>query len=114
MSPPKPKKTGLAAEPLLLQRTDQVAEPQTEQFSAPPSQAAPRKNSNHPPLPARKPTKRNGGAYRAVPRTKVTLFIDEDVNAHLDLTARVEGKQRSEVATEILRKHMPRYRIEPE
>ena len=45
-------------------------------------------------------------------RDKVTLHLDRDVNEQLDLAARVEGKERSEVTSEILRKHLPRYRIE--
>lgn len=47
-------------------------------------------------------------------RDRCTLYLDRDVNTQLDLVARIERKQRSEVVTEILRANMPKYRVDRE
>jgi hypothetical protein len=45
-------------------------------------------------------------------RDRCTIYLDPDVNKRLDLVARIERKERSEVVTEILRQHLPSYRID--
>jgi hypothetical protein len=47
-------------------------------------------------------------------RDRCTLYLDRDVNTQLDLVARIERRQRSEVVTEILRDNLPKYRIDRE
>jgi metal-responsive CopG/Arc/MetJ family transcriptional regulator len=47
-------------------------------------------------------------------RDRCTIFIDTDVNEQLDVVARIEQKERSEIVTEILRTHLPKYRVEIE
>jgi hypothetical protein len=47
-------------------------------------------------------------------RDRCTVYLDRDVNMQLDLVARIERKQRSEVVTEILRANMPKYRVDRE
>lgn len=44
-------------------------------------------------------------------RDRCTLYLDEEINQLLNMVARVEQKQRSEVVSELLRKYLPRYRI---
>ncbi|MBI1902936.1 MAG: hypothetical protein HYS13_17705 [Planctomycetia bacterium] len=108
----KPKTTGLG-ESLLLRRTDPPADrPRKpakngqERKEAPPIEPA---GADDP-----APADPLSTVHRAVPRDRTTLYLDQDVNDWLDLAARIERKQRSELASEILRKHLPRYRIEPE
>lgn len=45
-------------------------------------------------------------------RDRCTLYLDRAVNEQLHMAARIEGRERSEVVTDILRKHLPKYRIE--
>jgi hypothetical protein len=47
-------------------------------------------------------------------RDRCTLYLEPEVNRQLELVARIERKQRSEVVTEILQNHLPRYRINRE
>ena len=49
-----------------------------------------------------------------MPRDRCTIYIDHDVNEQLDIVARIERKQRSEVVTQLLRQHLPSYRIDLE
>lgn len=108
------KKTGLGSS-LLLQRTETAEPPQHGDVpDVQTSETAKRLEvSNVPmPRPSRRPaTSRKGKAKRLVLRDKCTLFLDREVNERLDLAARVEGMERSEMATEILRKYLPNYRI---
>lgn len=45
-------------------------------------------------------------------RDRCTLYIAQEVNELLDVAARVEGRDRSEIVTDILREHLPTFRIE--
>ena len=47
-----------------------------------------------------------------MPRDRCTIYIDQDVNEQLETAARMERKQRSELVTELLRQHLPKYRID--
>lgn len=47
-------------------------------------------------------------------RDRCTIYLERTVNDRLDLVARIEGRERSEVVTELLQKHLPKYRIESE
>lgn len=44
-------------------------------------------------------------------RDRCTLYLDPEINQQLDFVAGVERRQRSEVVTELLRAHLPKYRI---
>lgn len=117
MEPITPKKTGLGSS-LLLRRTEPPAAPrrpdardgQAAQRSADPetpaTPAAETPETSRPKPPAAK--------HRAVPRDRCTLYLDQDVNERLDLAARIEGRERSEVASDLLRRHLPKYRVERE
>ncbi len=45
-------------------------------------------------------------------RDRCTLYIAHDVNELLDVAARAEGRDRSEIVSDILREHLPTFRIE--
>jgi hypothetical protein len=47
-------------------------------------------------------------------RDRCTIYLDPDVNQQLDLVARIQRRQRSQVVTEILRANLPKYRIDME
>jgi hypothetical protein len=82
------------ARPLPVQKeTSKQEQPQPVDADAPARPAAPR----------RRP--------RRI-RDRCTIYLDPEVNKRLDLVARIERKERSEVATEILRQHLPSYRID--
>lgn len=113
------KKTGLG-ESLLLRRTEtppmptlaEVPDVQTSEVLPKPEPVAPepiRVESLAPRPAAKKPKKKV-----LVLRDRCTLYLERAVNEQLHLAARIEGRERSEIATEILRKHLPKYRVERE
>ncbi|MBS0203964.1 MAG: hypothetical protein JSS49_13750 [Planctomycetes bacterium] len=63
------------------------------------------------PLPA-SPTKTKKKPL--VLRDRCTIYLEREVNDQLDMAARIEGRERSEIASDLLRKHLPKYRIERE
>jgi len=101
------RRTGLGS--LLLRRTD------GERHPKPPEEHEPHRGPPDPTLDPGPgidlPTEPTRKTNRARPRDRCTLYLDEDVNQQLDLVARVERRQRSEVVTELLRRHLPSYRI---
>lgn len=100
------KHTGLG-ESLLLQRT--TPQPATEVSQ--PTQTFER--SEHPDAhsePQRSPAPQKAQELR----DRCTIYLEADVNAQLDLVARIERKQRSEVVTAILRENLPKYRVDRE
>jgi hypothetical protein len=107
----KPK-TGLGSS-LLLQRTDKRKRSPARDGKTPeaPKSSGRPDASDHgaTPKPA-EPIKRPEPVV--LPRQRCTLYLDEDVNEQLSLTAGIENKQRSEIVTEILRRHLPTYTIE--
>jgi hypothetical protein len=44
-------------------------------------------------------------------RDKCTIYLEQDVNQLLTLAARAQNRERSEIVTDILRTHLPTYRI---
>jgi metal-responsive CopG/Arc/MetJ family transcriptional regulator len=44
-------------------------------------------------------------------RDRCTVYLDPAINQQLDLVARIERRQRSEVVTDILRHYLPKYQI---
>lgn len=114
------RKTGLGNS-LLLQRTEvSPAEasvssgvsmtgvsptPESEPTEPPATQTKPV-------LPRREPT--NKRKEQLVLRDRSTLYLERSVNEQLRRVAQIEGRERSEVATDILRKYLPKYRIERE
>jgi hypothetical protein len=102
------KKTGLGNS-LLLKRTSPRNAPSphvSERLDAQTSEASRR-------LDARK--NQRGGKRPAKPlRDKCTIYLESDVNERLEIVARMERKERSEVVTEILRRHLPKYRVDVE
>lgn len=125
MEPNQNKKTGLGSS-LLLQRTEptsasqprnarDVQTPEVPETSAlddveqvPAAGQTPRTLKR----PQRSPHSQRRGKARVIPRQRCTLHLDEDVEEQLDLVARVEGKERSEVVSDLLRTHLPKYRIQ--
>lgn len=112
------RKTGLGGS-LLLRRTETPQAPEhsnvsTSETSASPGTPTPTAETfKRPKRPIatdiRKSSKKG---VEQVLRDRCTLYIDRDVNERLDLAARVEGRERSEVVSQLLRKHLPKYRIE--
>jgi hypothetical protein len=58
--------------------------------------------------------KRSKRSKKLMLRDRCTIYLDVEVNQQLDIAARIENKERSEVVTEILRQHLPKYRIDVE
>lgn len=113
------KKTGLG-ESLLLRRTEnppmptpvEVPDVQTSEVLPKPEPIAPEPVLVESPAPrsaAKKPKKQ-----MLVLRDRCTLYLERAVNEQLHMAARIEGRERSEIATDILRKHLPKYRVERE
>ncbi len=100
------KKTGLG-DSLLLQRTDPdgADEPpkdaQTSGAAKRPEAALERPSTTPQPTPEQL-------------RDRCTIYLDPDINTQLDLVARIQRKQRSEVVTELLRANLPKYRVDLE
>ena len=109
------RKTGLGGS-LLLQRTEiparvmppavPIQPPNTEMTALPEPphpvaviQSAPR-------------TSRKRKKPALVLRDRCTLYLERDVNEQLAHTSHAEGRDRSEVVSELLRKHLPKYQIE--
>jgi hypothetical protein len=59
--------------------------------------------------PARKRKKKKPAL---VLRDRCTLYLERDVNELLDHAAHAEARDRSELVSELLRKHLPRYQVE--
>lgn len=95
--------TGLG-DSLLLRRTD---EPRAAQ---PITDAQTSRRPEHLDVPE---SKRPARKVRPL-RDRCTIYLEPDVNRQLDLVARLEHKQRSEVVAEILRTHLPRYEVRRE
>ncbi|MDB5341993.1 MAG: hypothetical protein JWP89_370 [Schlesneria sp.] len=115
------RKTGLG-DSLLLRRTEEPA-PEASAVSAdvPMASVSPAPESEptvpvvtpiEPVLPRTTSTKKR--KEQLVLRDRSTLYLERSVNEQLRLVARIEGRERSEVATDILRKYLPKYRIERE
>ncbi|MBA3311787.1 MAG: ribbon-helix-helix domain-containing protein [Planctomycetota bacterium] len=114
--------TGLGGS-LLLKRTEQ-AEPKNApdvrdvpnvanvRASEKPQESETAKAAQTPKRSERPRPPRREKAAQAVPRDRCTLYLDQDVNERLDIAARIEGRERSEVASDLLRRHLPTYRIE--
>lgn len=100
------KDTGLGS--LLLRRTGGQDEPPQ------PPENSDAQTSGQSERPADQPDAAPVPPQPEVLRDRCTLYLDEDVNQQLDIVARIERKQRSEVVTELLRQHLPRYRIDRE
>lgn len=57
-------------------------------------------------------SRRPGKIFRMIPRDKATIYMERDLNEQLRRVAALEGRDRSDVVNQILRKHLPRYRVE--
>lgn len=115
---PEKKQTGLGMS-LLLRRTE--PKPITEQpavVSQPEPTAVPEPVTAQPSVEevaVQEIPKGNRKKTRQKPQVlqdRCTLYIARDVNDKLDLASRVEDRDRSEIVSELLRKHLPEYRIE--
>ena|SRR5579872_305857 len=109
------RKTGLA-DSFLFRRTEPDDAPQPAKRQDAPDAPGVSDVPNAPD--AQEPTPRGRSrvprpkkSQRVTLRDRCTLHIDRDVNEWLDLVARIEGKERSEVVSEILRNNLPKYRI---
>jgi hypothetical protein len=45
---------------------------------------------------------------------RCTIYLDRDINAHLDFVSRIECKRRSQIVCEILRAYLPKYSVTKE
>lgn len=113
------KKTGLG-ESLLLRRTEtppvltpaEVPDVQTSEVlpQPEPATAAPKPIE----IPAPRSVAKKSKKIPLELRDRCTLYLERAVNEQLHMAARIEGRERSEIASEILRKHLPKYRVERE
>lgn len=115
-----PKKTGLGSS-LLLRRTETPAVIPSAALVVPPSDVIPTPETLPSIQPAPETTSvppiqvsRRSPKKPLVLRDPCTLYIERGVNKQLHLAARVEGRERSEIVTDLLRKHLPKYRVERE
>ncbi len=119
------RKTGLGSS-LLLRRTAQLAEPSVEPKTEPvqeipasepkplpPVESQP-ESAVEMPVVALPSTPKKKGTEKPTLRDRCTLYLERGVNEQLHMTSRIEGRERSEIVSEILRKHLPKYRIERE
>lgn len=115
---PEKKQTGLGMS-LLLQRTDQkpkperpAADPRPEPTVTPEPEVVetPGEESIIQEIPQR--SRKKSRQKPQVLQDRCTLYIAREVNEKLHLAARVEDRDRSEIVSELLRKHLPEYRIE--
>lgn len=100
------KNTGLG-DSLLLKRTDPDGAGELPKDAQTPGAA------KRPEAAVRRPSK----TARPTPiqlRDRCTIYLDPDVNRQLDLVARIERRQRSEVVTDTLRANLPKYRVDLE
>lgn len=117
-------KTGLGGS-LLLRKTEPTA-PQTpptvpppEVASMPPVEPQPvqesPENVSTPSMPrnlkSRQRTSKKG-KKPLVLRDQCTFYISHEVNERLHLVSGIEGRDRSEIVSDLLQKHLPTYRIE--
>ena len=115
------RKTGLG-DSLLLRRTEAPptavpavpADVQTPDLSSPPepTSSVPAIATTDSALP--QPSSKKRPKEQLVLRDRCTLYLERAVNERLDMAARIEGRERSEVATDILQKYLPKYRVERE
>lgn len=114
------RKTGLG-DSLLLQRTEPAPEtivpaptdvPASEPMSIPTPPPPQTEVEAEPALP--EPVSKKQQKVKLVLRDRCTLYLERTVNEQLGMVARIEGRERSDIASDILRKHLPKYRIERE
>lgn len=115
-----PKRTGLG-DSLLLRRTETLTEPPrpvASDVQTPEVIPTVKPNVTQEPSPDETPTPQPAAKKSKktplVLRDRCTLYLERTVNEQLHMAARIEGRERSEVVTDILRKHLPKYRIERE
>ena len=108
------KKTGLGSSLLLKRTTPPEPTLNVNHCSALPPLTEPERSnvSDVSDAPQDQPTVASNQPVNEVLRDRCTIYIDKDVNDRLETAARLERKQRSEVVTEILRQHLPNYRID--
>lgn len=114
----KQNKTGLGKS-LLLQRTVISAVPPTTPAVVPAEEVTPAPELTELPEPILEPipvppppASRKSSAKPLVLRDQCTLYLEREVNKQLHIVARAEGRERSEIVSDILRQHLPKYRIE--
>ncbi len=113
-------KTGLGNS-LLLQRTVISAVPPATPAVVPAQEATPAPVLPYQPESIPEPipippiqASRKSPKQPLVLRDQCTLYIERGVNRQLHIVAHAEGRERSEIVSDILRKHLPKYRIELE
>ncbi len=115
---PEKKQTGLGMS-LLLRRTDQKAIPEQPAVvpqavsTVPQESAIPQEPEKE--IVTQVTPQQNRKKSRQKPQVlqdRCTLYIARDVNEKLDIASRIEDRDRSEIVSELLRKHLPEYTIE--
>lgn len=113
------KKTGLGSS-LLVRRTGTSEDP--ERFDVPnvsdasepeTSNSSEPQNAQTPETSERSNVQTSRKSIRQVVRDRCTLYLDQDVNERLRLVAGIEGKERSEIASDLLRQYLPEYDVIP-
>lgn len=100
------KNTGLGSSLLLKRTADASAKNTDGDVQTPEASGRPDVKADQPAKPTRPQPKDL--------RDRCTIYLDADVNRQLDLVARIERRQRSEVVTDLLRANLPKYRIDLE
>jgi len=75
-----------------------IEQPATERYEAPA-------------VPPKRPLNERGITRNRQLRDRCTVYLDPAINQQLDLVARIERRQRSEVVADALRRHLPHYHI---
>ena len=107
------RRTGLGLGSLLLHRTTEQEVPPVPKAHAISQPQAPEAYPETAVPQGRALNQRGINRARQL-RDRCTLYLEPGVNQQLDLVARIERRQRSEVVTDILRRYLPKYRISEE
>jgi hypothetical protein len=108
------RNTGLGGS-LLLQRTDvhEQIKPLDAPLEIPEVKIAAEPESAQPEVAMdERPRRLRVKKAALVLRDRCTLYLEREVNDQLDIAARIQGRERSELVSELLRKHLPKYQVE--
>lgn len=110
------RKTGLGSS-LLLQRTEAPAEPSVSVDVQTPGipakwEPSPAEVTRERAAPPQSVSRKKQKGQPLVLRDRCTLYLEREINEQLHLVARIEGRERSDIVTDILRQYLTKYRVE--
>ena len=105
------RRTGLGFGSLLLHRTTEQEAPPTPE-PQPAIEQPETERYEESAVPSKRPLNERGISSNRQLRDRCTVYLDPAINQQLDFVARVERRQRSEVVTDILRRYLPKYRVD--